>query len=80
MNFYLPEVSFLDYIINAHSISSDAEKINSIKVCTKPTYYNKYQQFLGLIDWYRRFIEDFSRIIASLQIFVNQKTVEWSTT
>lgn len=78
--FSLTEISFLSHVVNSHGISSDPGKVKCIQDWAKPNDYKDCQRFLGLIDWYRQFIKDFSRISAPLQVFANQKTVQWSTT
>ncbi|GJY14652.1 putative reverse transcriptase domain-containing protein [Tanacetum coccineum] len=56
------EVQFLGHVIDSEGIHVDPAKIESIKDWASPKTPTEIRQFLGLVGYYRRFIEDFSNI------------------
>jgi hypothetical protein len=60
--FWIGEVSFLGHIISNGGISVDPAKVKEIVVWSIPTTVTEIQSFLGLVGYYRRFIEGFSKI------------------
>jgi hypothetical protein len=60
----------LGHIISEEGIAVDPEKIEAIKEWPTPKNVTKVRSFMGLVGYYRRFIEGFSKIshpITSLQ-------------
>ncbi|KAJ9543217.1 hypothetical protein OSB04_022924 [Centaurea solstitialis] len=64
--FWLEEVQFLGHVVNREGIKVDPSKIEAVmswEVLTTPT---EIWSFLGLAGYYRRFIQDFSKIAVPL--------------
>ncbi|GJS86844.1 reverse transcriptase domain-containing protein [Tanacetum coccineum] len=76
--FWLQEVHFLGHVVNHDSIHVDPNKIEAVKSWKAPTTPSKVRSFLGLAGYYRRFIENFSKIAKPLTSLTqkNQK-YEW---
>ncbi|GJW50774.1 putative reverse transcriptase domain-containing protein [Tanacetum coccineum] len=76
--FWIPKVQFLGHVIDSEGIHVDPTKIESIKDWASPMSPTEICQFLGLVGYYRRFIEGFSKI-AKPMIKLSQKKVkfEW---
>ncbi|GJW81338.1 putative reverse transcriptase domain-containing protein [Tanacetum coccineum] len=55
--FWIPKVQFLGHVIDSEGIHVDPAKIESIKDWTSPKSPTEIRQFLGLVGYYRRFIE-----------------------
>ncbi|GJV47993.1 putative nucleotidyltransferase, ribonuclease H [Tanacetum coccineum] len=55
--FWIPKVQFLGHVIDSEGIHVDPAKIESIKDWTSPKSPTEIHQFLGLVGYYRRFIE-----------------------
>ena len=60
--FWLKEVGFLGHIISGEGIAVDPTKVDTVTNWEVPTTVGEIQSFLGLAGYYRRFIENFSRI------------------
>nr|GEY84198.1 putative reverse transcriptase domain-containing protein [Tanacetum cinerariifolium] len=63
--FRIPKVQFLGHVIDSQLIHVDPAKIESIKDWTSPKTAMEIRQFLGLANYYRRFIEGFSKIASA---------------
>ncbi|GKF69358.1 hypothetical protein Tco_0202415 [Tanacetum coccineum] len=66
--FWLREVQFLGHVINASGIYVDPTKIEAVKNWKAPRTPTEVRSFLGLAGYYRRFIENFSKIAKSFTI------------
>ncbi|GKF42052.1 putative reverse transcriptase domain-containing protein, partial [Tanacetum coccineum] len=76
--FWLKEVQFLGHVINGNGIHVDPNKIEAVKNWKAPRTPNEVCSFLGLAGYYRRFIENFSKISKSLTILTQKcKTFDW---
>ncbi|XP_022007477.1 uncharacterized mitochondrial protein AtMg00860-like [Helianthus annuus] len=76
--FWIREVQFLGHVVNENGIHVDPAKIESIKNWEAPKTPTEIQQFLGLVGYYRRFIENFSKIAQPLMSLTQKdKKFEW---
>ncbi|GJR18027.1 putative reverse transcriptase domain-containing protein [Tanacetum coccineum] len=76
--FWLREVQFLGHVINGDGIHVDPSKIEAVKSWEAPRNPSKVCSFLGLVGYYRRFIENFSKIAKPLTILTQKnKTFDW---
>ncbi|GJW22329.1 putative reverse transcriptase domain-containing protein [Tanacetum coccineum] len=73
---WIPKVQFLGHVIDSKGIHVDPAKIESIKDWASPKNPTEIRQFLGLADYYRRFIESFSKITKSMTK-LTQKNVKF---
>ncbi|GJU72182.1 hypothetical protein Tco_1263587 [Tanacetum coccineum] len=76
--FWLREVQFLGHVINRDGIHVDPSKIEVVKNWEAPRTPSKVRSFLGLAGYYRRFIENFSKIAKPLTVLTQKsKTFDW---
>ncbi|GJZ34226.1 reverse transcriptase domain-containing protein [Tanacetum coccineum] len=76
--FWLREVQFLGDVINSDGIHVDPSKIEAVKNWKAPRTPSEVRSFLGLDGYYRRLIEDFSKIAKSLTVLTQKsKTFDW---
>ncbi|RVW27090.1 Retrovirus-related Pol polyprotein from transposon 17.6 [Vitis vinifera] len=77
--FWLDRISFLGHVVSNDGISVDPGKVNAVANWRRPSIVTEIRSFLGLVGYYRRFIEKFSKIALPLTK-LTQKGVkfEWS--
>ncbi|XP_022003921.1 uncharacterized mitochondrial protein AtMg00860-like [Helianthus annuus] len=64
--FWLREVQFLGHVISAEGILVDPLKVEAVSKWNPPRNPSKIRSFLGLAGYYRRCIQDFSKIASPL--------------
>lgn len=64
--FAVSETTFLGMIVGANGIRMDPAKVKTIEEWEKPTCLTDVQAFIGFGNFYRRFVKDFSKIIAPM--------------
>jgi hypothetical protein len=76
--FWIGEVPFLGHIISNGGISVDPAKVKEIMEWRVPTTVTEIQSFLGLVGYYRRFIEGFSKIAKPMTLLLEKgKEFKW---
>ncbi|KAI3771892.1 hypothetical protein L6452_03063 [Arctium lappa] len=71
-DFWLPEVQFLGHIVSKEGVKVDPAKIEAMTNWEPPKNPSEIRSFLGLAGYYRRFIQDFSKIASSLTILTRK--------
>ena len=64
--FWLTEVRFLGHVVLTSGVSVDPEKVEVVMSWERSKSVFEIRSFLGLAGYYRRFIEDFFRLVAPM--------------
>ncbi|KAL0169271.1 hypothetical protein M9458_033867, partial [Cirrhinus mrigala] len=78
--FHQNTIQFLGYVIGPDGISMDTSKVAAIRDWPQPTSVKELQRFLGFANFYRRFINQFSLLSATLTNLLKDKpkTLTWT--
>jgi hypothetical protein len=77
--FWLNEVGFLGHIITKEGIAVDPAKVTAVTEWEPPKNVGEIHSFLGLAGYYRRFIENFSKIAKPMtELLKKEKKFEWT--
>ena len=81
-HFCKKEVKYLGHIVGSGGIKPDPDKVSSIVSYPVPRDLKQLQQFLGLANYYRRFIANFSHIASPLYQLTRKhaKNFNWINT
>jgi hypothetical protein len=77
--FWIDEVPFLGHVISKGGIAVDPRKVKDVLDWVVPQIVKEVRSFLGLAGYYRRFIENFSKISKPLTSLL-EKGVDFSWT
>ena len=74
------EVHYLGYVISTAGVSPDPAKTEVVSSYPIPTDSKQLRQFLGLANYYRRFVPDYSKIAEPLHKLLRKgATYNWNT-
>lgn len=65
-SFFQDHIDFLGFIIGRDGITMDPSRVQAIQEWPEPESHRDVQVFLGLANFYRRFIAGYSRIVSPL--------------
>jgi hypothetical protein len=78
-DFWLEEVAFLGHVLTSEGITVDPAKIEAVKEWEQPRNVTDIRSFLGLAGYYRRFIENFSKIAKPMtNLLKKTNEFEWT--
>ncbi|KAL0541099.1 hypothetical protein IC582_021131 [Cucumis melo] len=76
--FWLNQVVFLEHVVSADEVSVDSQKVEAVVNWERPASAIEVRSFLGLVGYYRRFVEDFSRLALPLTALTRKNAkFEW---
>ena len=64
---WLAEVGFLGHVVSASGVSVDSGKVEAVMSWERLNSVFEIRSFLRLAGYYRRFVEDFSRLAAPMK-------------
>ena len=78
--FHVKKTKFLGLIVSTDGLEMDPEKIDVIKNWEVPTNITEAQGFIGFCNFYRRFIEAFSKVMRpTIELTKKEPKFEWNT-
>jgi len=76
--FEAKEIEFLDYVIQSEQIEKDLKKTNAVRNWPLPKWVKKVQAFLGLMNYYWKFVPNYAKIAEPLmQLMRKNKRWHW---
>ncbi|GBG85651.1 hypothetical protein CBR_g40381 [Chara braunii] len=76
--FFLPEISFLGYVVTRGGLRPDSRKVAAVKEALVPTSLTQVRAFLSLASYYRRFIKGFATIARPLtNLLRKEQPLHW---
>ena len=73
-DFNKPELKFLGHIVGRHGLKVDPDKVRVVKDWPAPSNLKQLRRFLGLANYFRRFIQGYSSLVAPLTALTSEKT------
>ena len=81
--FHVTEVNYLSLVITSNGIRMDPQKVSAVQQWETPTCVRDVQSFIGFANFYRRFIQRFSSIVAFMIATVKKdarkSNFEWTS-
>ena len=71
----MQKIRFLEVVIEPNGIGIEKEKVNGVLSWPEPKNVKDVRKFLGLVNYYRRFIKDFAQV-ARLMNMLTRKNVK----
>ncbi len=77
--FEAKEIEFLNYIIQPEQIKKNSKKTNAVRNWPSPKQVKKVQAFLGLMNYYQKFVPNYAKIAEPLtQLTHKNKRWHWN--
>ena len=77
--FWLRKVAFLGHVVSEEGISVDLSKVEAVSQWKQPRNLTEVRSLLGLAEYYRRFVDGFLKIAASMTT-LTRKNVKFKWT
>ena len=69
---FLDKINFLGHVVSKDGVSLESGKVDVVRAWPQPQNVTHVQQFLGLCNYYRRFIVRFSEVAAPLTLLTRK--------
>ena len=74
--FFQAQVKYMGHILSKEGISPVKSKLDAIRLAPRPTDVSQLRSFLGILNYYSKFIKDFSSKMHPLYQLLSNRT-EW---
>jgi hypothetical protein len=71
--FFKRSVTFLGHIVSAEGVRPDPRKTSVVRDWPKPTNISELRSFLGLANYFRKFVQGYSALVAPLTAMLSSK-------
>ena len=69
----------LGYCISSEGVTPDPDKLSAVHCAKPPTSLKKLRSFLGICNWFRRYVKNYARVAAPLTNLLKDN-VRWDWT
>jgi len=66
------KIGFLGVVIGPNGIEMEEEKVDGVLSWPEPKNMKDVRKFLGLTNYYRRFIKDFARVARPINVLTRK--------
>lgn len=78
-HFCFPELKFLGHVVGRSGIAVDPAKVEAIVNLSRPQTVREVRRVIGMISWYRRFVDGFSEMTGPLSALLRKgKKFVWT--
>ena len=70
------KIGFLGVVIRPNRVEMKEEKVDGVLSWPEPKNVKDVRKFLGLANYYRRFIKDFTQVTRPMNV-LTRKDVKW---
>ena len=71
------KIGFLEVVIGPNGIEMEKKKVNRVLSWLMPKNIREIRKFLGLTNYYRRFVKDFARIVRLMNLLTRKDIKQW---
>lgn len=74
-------LTFLGYVLSEDGLTANPDRVKPILEYQRPRTVKELRRFIGLVTWYRRFIDQVAEILAPLNDLLKgdcQRTISWT--
>lgn len=76
---FCKEIRYLGHVISAAGVQSDPRNIEVIEKFPRPSKIEEIQRFLGMASYYRKYIENFSKVAQPMNALLKKNSIfMWS--
>lgn len=81
-HFFKTSIKYLGFVVDRQGLRTDPDKVSVIVNYPRPVTSTDIKRFIGLCSWFRRFIKDFSTLMAPINCLLKGKKkrqpIQWT--